>query len=121
MTTLHDEIKPLSCPFCGRSDLLGFESHPENGFIGVRCRACGRIGPAGRSESEREASINWNNRHAAAELAIASDARIAALEAALQKIIDMNVQYCRDKYGDATKAESMSCVSVARNALKGQP
>ena len=36
---------------------------------------------------------------------------------ALQKIIDMNVQYCIDRYGDASKAEDMSCVAVARAAL----
>ena len=60
-------------------------------------------------------------RHVAAEIAIASDARIEALEAALQKIIDMNVQYCYDRYGDVDKAESMACVRVARDTLKGQP
>ena|ERR1051325_10475263 len=39
------------------------------------------------------------------------------LVAALQKIIDMNVQYAIDRYGDASKAEDMSCVRVARAAL----
>ena len=39
------------------------------------------------------------------------------LVAALQKIIDMNVQYAKDRYGDAGKAEDMACVVVARSAL----
>jgi len=39
------------------------------------------------------------------------------LVAALQKIIEMNVQYCVEKYGDALKAESMACVTTARAAL----
>lgn len=43
--------------------------------------------------------------------------REAALEAALNKIIEMNVQYCVDRYGDAAKAEEMGCVSTARAAL----
>lgn len=37
--------------------------------------------------------------------------------AALQKIVDMNVQYAIDRYGDASEAETMSCVQVARAAI----
>ena len=36
---------------------------------------------------------------------------------ALQKIVEMNAQYCHDKYGDSSKAESMACVRVARAAI----
>lgn len=36
---------------------------------------------------------------------------------ALQRIINMNIQYCIDKYGDADKAENMSCVKIAREAI----
>lgn len=36
---------------------------------------------------------------------------------ALQKIVEMNTQYCHDKYGDSSKAESMACVRVARAAI----
>lgn len=50
------------CPFCGRSDLLGVEPHPEGGFLSVRCRACGCIGPARRSESDGEAWAAWSAR-----------------------------------------------------------
>ena len=50
------------CPFCGRGDLLGIEPHPEGGFLSVRCRACGCIGPARRAESEREAVNAWMHR-----------------------------------------------------------
>ena len=41
----------------------------------------------------------------------------AALVDALQQIINMNVQYAIDRYGDAAQAETMACVSVARAAL----
>ncbi len=36
---------------------------------------------------------------------------------ALEKIVDMNVQYCIDKYGDASRADSMACVEIARAAI----
>jgi Lar family restriction alleviation protein len=57
----------LPCPFCGRSDLLGFEPRPESGFMGVRCRACGAIGPGGRATegettAQAEAAAHWNRR-----------------------------------------------------------
>jgi Lar family restriction alleviation protein len=57
---MPDELKP--CPFCGRTELLGFEPYPESGFIGVRCRYCGCIGPAKLSETEKEAAAHWNER-----------------------------------------------------------
>lgn len=38
---------------------------------------------------------------------------------ALVKIIEMNRQHAEDQYGDADKAESWSCVTVAREGLKG--
>ena len=40
-----------------------------------------------------------------------------AMAAALEKIIEMNVQYCIDREGDAAKAETMACVRIARAAL----
>lgn len=39
------------------------------------------------------------------------------LLAALEKIIEMNVQWALDQHGDATKAENMDCVRVARAAI----
>ena len=42
---------------------------------------------------------------------------INELLAALEKIVEMNVQWALDQYGDATKAESMECVRVARAAI----
>ncbi len=36
---------------------------------------------------------------------------------ALKAIIEMNIVYCVDKYGDASMAESMSCVKTARAAI----
>jgi hypothetical protein len=43
--------------------------------------------------------------------------RVKELEHALRKIIEMNQQWAEDQWGDANKAESMSCVRVARAAL----
>lgn len=42
---------------------------------------------------------------------------INELLAALEKIVEMNVQWALDQYGDATKAENMDCVRVARAAI----
>lgn len=39
------------------------------------------------------------------------------LLAALEDIIAYNVQYATDKYGDASKAETMSCVQRSRAAI----
>ncbi len=39
------------------------------------------------------------------------------LREALEKIIEMNRQNALDQYGDAEKAESWGCVTVAREAL----
>lgn len=36
---------------------------------------------------------------------------------ALEKIIELNRQWALDQYGDATKAEQMECVRVARAAI----
>lgn len=44
-------------------------------------------------------------------------ARNGVLSNALEKIIEMNQQYCVDRYDDIDRAESMSCVTVARKAL----
>lgn len=42
---------------------------------------------------------------------------INELLAALEKIVEMNVQWALDQHGDATKAENMDCVRVARAAI----
>ena len=49
----------------------------------------------------------------------AKDAEIARYREALQSIIDMNVQYAIDRYGDASQADTMACVTTARAALAG--
>lgn len=36
---------------------------------------------------------------------------------ALQKIVEMNRQHANDEYGDPEKAESWSCVQIAREAI----
>lgn len=42
---------------------------------------------------------------------------INELLAALEKIVEMNVRWALDQYGDAKKAENMDCVRVARAAI----
>lgn len=42
----------------------------------------------------------------------------STLSDALIKIIEMNRQHAKDQFGDADKAESWACVSIARQALK---
>lgn len=45
------------------------------------------------------------------------DSENQSLRDALVKIIEMNRQHAEDQYGDPEKAESWSCVTVARAAL----
>lgn len=47
----------------------------------------------------------------------AAEQRNGTLSNALIKIIEMNRQQANDQYGDAEKAESWSCITVAREAL----
>lgn len=47
-------------------------------------------------------------------------ARLKEAEAFANKIIEMNVQYAKDRYGDAAEAENMACVRAARAFLKGE-
>ena len=42
---------------------------------------------------------------------------INMMRTALNRIIEMNVQYAVDLHGDASKAESMACVKVCRGTL----
>jgi len=48
-----------------------------------------------------------------AKLAISASKLLSALE----KIVEMNRQHADDEYGDPEKAESWSCVKVAREAI----
>lgn len=73
---MSKKLKP--CPFCGTSDLLGFEFTRDHGWTIVVCRKCGGSGPTGRSESEQEAASWWNGRH--------DDKRVAELEAKLEEM-----------------------------------
>lgn len=43
---------------------------------------------------------------------------VSVLVKALEKIVEMNYQHAEDQYGDKTKAESWSCVKVAKEALQ---
>ena len=40
------------------------------------------------------------------------------MKTALERIIDWNRQYAKDKHGDAEVAESWACIKEARDALK---
>jgi hypothetical protein len=57
---------------------------------------------------------------AAADELTALTAKVARMGDALKSIIDMNVQYAIDKYGDAQRAEAMACVVAARSALQSE-
>lgn len=57
---MSEELKP--CPFCGSSELLGFETSHEGGWTIVKCRKCGCSGSTGLSTSEQEAAAFWNRR-----------------------------------------------------------
>lgn len=59
--------------------------------------------------SEEDAISAWNAR---------TDPQRQRLVDALNKIIEMNRQHAQDEYGNAEKAESWSCVTVARAVLK---
>lgn len=63
------------------------------------------------NETIAEHNIELQQRLAAAEQ------RNETLSNALTKIIEMNRQQAKDQYGDAEKAESWSCITVAREAL----
>ena len=58
-------------------------------------------------------SMYDDHREANARLIAAAPDLLKALE----KIIEMNRQWALDQYGDATKAENMDCVRVARAAI----
>jgi hypothetical protein len=58
----------------------------------------------------------WQARAAIAAQQPAQD----IMRKALEKIIEMNRQHAEDQYGDANKAESWSCVIVAREAIATQ-
>lgn len=49
--------------------------------------------------------------------ALAGQWDVSELVEALKKIIDMNIQYAIDRWGDAAEAESMACVTTARQAI----
>jgi len=50
------------------------------------------------------------------DLLVAKAQRDELLQA-IKSIIELNVQYAVDRYGDPLKAESMECVRVARAAI----
>ncbi len=49
-----------------------------------------------------------------ARLAISAQKLLVALE----KIVEMNYQHAEDEYGDRSKAEGWSCVTIAKEAIK---
>jgi hypothetical protein len=108
MSNLEHTPTPWKAEYIGDKSLAeALTGRPTVGFIGdYRITAVGVRGYDLHAEDAIDAEfvVKAANSH-------------AALVAALQQIIDMNVQYAIDRYGDAAKAETMACVSVARAAL----
>ncbi|WP_408601377.1 hypothetical protein [Pseudomonas sp. PLMAX] len=78
-----------NCPIC---DAPGMQLEASPGVLRIKC-----TNPKCYSKKRRPEQI---------------------LSEALEKIIEMNRQYAVDKYGDAERAETMACVTLAREALK---
>lgn len=62
-------------------------------------------------------ATDYTNLNFAPNVVLALIANHEALRDALVKIIEMNRQHAEDQYGDPDKAESWSCVTVAREAM----
>lgn len=63
------------------------------------------------------ANVVFSGTKTALQIAAALEA-LPKLVSALEKIIEMNRQQAHDQYRDADKAESWSCVVVAREVLE---
>jgi len=74
-----------------------------------------------REEIEKDCKESW--AEGTSPMAVAAHSmwkrkpRVKKLEDALKRIILLNRQTAKDKYGDAEKAEEWACVKIARNAL----
>jgi hypothetical protein len=77
-------------------------------------RARAEKAEADHQQSSREWRDAFDDMH---QRAMKAEATCGKLAAALQQIIDMNVQYAIDRWGDANQAEPMACVRTARRAL----
>lgn len=93
----RDELRP--CPFCGRTDLLGFEPRPDSHFVGVRCRACGCIGPSKLALDESESTAHWNNQ----KRVIALDTELGEAKLVIEQQ-DRDLERLRETNEQAAKA-----------------
>lgn len=131
------DSKERSCPFCSG---LKIKYKTDDGIHWAECQTCFAEGPIGSKRSDDDeprwevrptedaaqselaalreelAETDKENDHLL-ERASAAEQRNETLSNALIKIIEMNRQQAKDQYGDAGKAESWSCVTVAREAL----
>jgi hypothetical protein len=80
--------------------------------IDVRGGSC-RVVVAADKYTIANISTGANDREAYARLFASAPAMLEALQA----IIDMNVRYAINRYGDAAEAESLACVTTARAAI----
>lgn len=111
----NEVVAPKAAPWRVDGPYVSFQIvrdwNGDGGYAGggITIR-CGRM--------DTVALLTWTERDKAEAVATARlIAAAPALRDALVKIIEMNEQYAIDRYGDASKAESMSCVRVAREAL----
>lgn len=69
--------------------------------------------------NQYDAAIREFDKKVTAQVVLSIIAQVEALTAGLDKIIEMNRFTAEHQYGNAEKAESWSCVKVARDALNG--
>ncbi len=97
-----------------------FKGTPGPWVASTSDRSIGPVSKDGDQSYGMILPVAWVEFNPEVETQVANANLIAAtpeLLEALQKIVEMNTQYCHDKYGDSSKAESMACVRVARAAI----
>lgn len=81
------------------------------------------VGPVSKEDDQSYGMVlpvAWVEFEPEVENQAANQQLIAAapeLLEALQKIVAMNEQYCLEKYGDSSKADTMACVTTAHAAI----
>ena len=71
------------------------------------------------AEENEQATITGSVTPTQAQFALdAIEAELERYRAAMEKVIEFNLQHAKDMCGDATKAEAWACVRTLREALR---